>query len=310
MTRNQEADLRVVAVKEGLHALVLTATLRNENLYWWTGPLGISESWHRSGVTGTKVESQHRLVGKREPLKEFKGKRRLCTTSCEATGLDWSYKPKADSATRKTLKLELGEFPGTADLWAIENGRKDLVESVLSEYAYWQEILGTVHIDETQPQLLVVAWSLDRQQQELFQQSIVSQGFPPGKLTAIVTGPGPPIGPVRTMPLDDASSTYSRVLDISDWEVHAIPVVGEGVSVFTFECVLSGEPGTYDLTAEIIGPSGTCDKLGPSQVTVPVASVLNYTLQADLKTAGPGSYTLHLSVGDNELGVFPFEVVA
>ena len=200
--KQQRAELRVALQRKGRHALLYSASISGFDLYCsahsGTTHHRLESSYHESGKTHTKVgHDAYRLDdGWERDLASFKGYRRLYSGSAAPDGLTWTYKPKKDSASRKTLVLDLDHVDlWIVDLWMIEKHRLDLVLRVLDRGCDF-EIVDHARIDWTQPWLYAVAW---RPTDELV--SGLRDSLPPGmKLSALATG-GPPVGPIRSFKL-------------------------------------------------------------------------------------------------------------
>ncbi len=82
----------------------------------------------------------------------------------ELQGLKWGYQPKPDSATRRTVTLDVEALnvPSfTSELWALEPGKPELVDAVFEEYEQAAGmVLAHVSADWCTPNLLAVAWTL------------------------------------------------------------------------------------------------------------------------------------------------------
>lgn len=201
----QRAELRVALQRRGLHALLFSATINGLDLYSvaHSDPSRhmLRTSYHESGKNFTHVgHGAYRLDdGWERRLASFKGLRRLFSGSIAPDDLTWTYKPKRDSARRKTLVIDLERIDlWIVDLWMIEKHRLDLVLRILDRGRDF-EILDHARIDWTQPWLYAVAW---RPTEELV--SGLRDSLPPGvKLAALATG-GPPVGPIRSFKMPRA----------------------------------------------------------------------------------------------------------
>jgi hypothetical protein len=74
----------------------------------------------------------------------------------------WGYKPKPDTAYRKTAVLNAPvRVPSTIDFWLLEAGRTDLADAILQDTFRAQnlDVFATLHIDATSPQMFVVVWA-------------------------------------------------------------------------------------------------------------------------------------------------------
>ena len=144
--------------------------LRGHDLYYGT-PLqqermSFSSSYHDSGKTYLHTPVGQRPGKSTTPLAQFAGKRELGTSSGDLRLLRWDYKPKPDTSTRRTLVLDVTKLPRplrswTVALWGVEHGREDLVDEIVSGGVYGNmPVLGHLHADWTEPELVVVLWTL------------------------------------------------------------------------------------------------------------------------------------------------------
>ena len=97
----QEAHLRVVLHNEGRHQLMCGADLRGFDLY--AGPAGfknmLRSSWHETGQVHLHTPVGRKIGPPRIRPEQFQGNVKLFSGGY--TGIDWSYRPKLDSSTRR-----------------------------------------------------------------------------------------------------------------------------------------------------------------------------------------------------------------
>ncbi|MEQ1844714.1 MAG: hypothetical protein ABL983_03950 [Nitrospira sp.] len=160
----QEAHLRVVQHHEGRYQLLFFADLLDFDLY--AGPHGVQNvlrsSWHETGQVHIHTPEGRKLGPPRVMPQHFEGTAKLYSGGY--TGPDWSYRPKPDSLTRRTLILDKRSIERslTLDIWAIEAMRDDLVAEVLAEYsgARGIDLVSHATVAGTRPQLMAVAGTL------------------------------------------------------------------------------------------------------------------------------------------------------
>jgi hypothetical protein len=160
----QKAHLRVALHDNGKYQLVLRADIRGFDIYAgppWPKDL-LRSSWHESGKVHIHTPVG-RDIGKPKVRPEsFTGKAQLYQGGY--SGLDWSYMPKPDSKTRRTLLIEKEASSRSLNcaIWAIERNRSDLWKEVLAEYDGSRGLVLVSHIaiDWTQPSLLAVVSTL------------------------------------------------------------------------------------------------------------------------------------------------------
>jgi len=207
-SKKQRAELRIVARRGISHALMLRVTLTGHDLYCSvhdaTGSQLLRSTYHASGKlwmhaydSGVRMDD-----GTAVPLASFRGVERAWCTAFVADNLKWGYRPTPDSPIRRNLLLDAAAMPEvwSVDLWVIEHGRLDLVARTLDSYNGGLADLISYRIcDWSQPQLLAAAWTPSQLVADSFQR-YADEHLPPGRVVATVAGPGPPIGPIRTVP--------------------------------------------------------------------------------------------------------------
>ena len=207
-TAKQRAELRVVVRRGDAYALCLRATLAGYDLYCSVHDREdkqvLRSTHHASGKAHTYVyDGAVRLNdGWTVPLCDFRGIQRIWGTAPDLESLDWRYRPKKNSRIRRNLLLDLAEMPQmwSVDLWIIEHGRLNLVAETLASYnGGLADLISFSICDWAQPQLLAVSWSPSQAVTDSFQR-YAADHLPPGKLVATVIGPGPPVGPPKTVP--------------------------------------------------------------------------------------------------------------
>ncbi len=218
----QKAELRVVVARGGRYGVIIRATLKDEDLYCGVDkePQGelLRTSYHKSGMGHTYPLGKARVIDPpRVPLKDFKGKVRFWSSSPDLDGLDWSYRPKPNSQFRTTLTLELSSLPDlwSADMWAIEKGRPELLAETLSSYeATHRSVLHHCLVDHTHPQLLAVAWALDQHMLDSLHRH-VAKTLPPGSkvVDLVAAADGSPIVNVQ-VPAQPGRKARSELIRI------------------------------------------------------------------------------------------------
>ena len=161
-TRAQEAQLRVaIAVTDGRHGLVWSATLHGHDLYAGTADQAFQFAYHESGKGHVHFSRRKdRLVMPPSvPIAHIAGAQKVGGWAVERP--KWGYKPKPDTAYRKTAVLHeiSGLCPPTIDLWLLEANRSDLADGILHRISRDGDILATLHIDAAVPELFAVVWA-------------------------------------------------------------------------------------------------------------------------------------------------------
>lgn len=160
----QEAHLRVVLQDEGKYQLMLFADLVNFDLY--AGPHGVRNklrsSWHETGKVHIHTPAGRQIGPPRVMPENFTGRNRLYSGG--RMGNDWSYRPKPDSSTRRTLLVDKSSVMRgcSCDIWAVEKGREELIEQVLGEYesSNGLELVSFLSVAWTRPRLMAVVSTL------------------------------------------------------------------------------------------------------------------------------------------------------
>ena len=165
------------------HSLLLAATHSGTDLYCslqgLAGPM-LTSSYHQSGKGHTKVPGKIRLLDDDTvSLALFRGRVRLWKGQWPMDELDWNYKLRRDSDTRRSLVLEFDELSGSwsVEIWAIEACRSDLVDETLDEGEHIEPRFAHVLISWTQPQLLAVARSMRQKHLDAFRKSVEEHLF-------------------------------------------------------------------------------------------------------------------------------------
>ena len=163
-TSSQKAHLRIALHDNGKYQLVLRANVDGFDIY--AGPHGMKNllrsSWHETGKVHIHTPIGRELGKPQVRPESFTGKAKLYQGAY--IGPDWSYRPKSDSAVRRTLLIEKPRDgrPLNCAIWAIEQGRIDLVNEVLTEYDGSRGLALVAHAatEWTQPSLLAVVSTL------------------------------------------------------------------------------------------------------------------------------------------------------
>jgi hypothetical protein len=146
----------------GRHALLLHAEIVGDHLYCGSPVLGesVRASYHADGKCHVYWPGGREIGTRGAPLRQLRGKHLMCGGSIGMLHiLDWTYRVVPDRKhRRKTVVLDLDDVSQLASLslWAIEQGRQDLVNEVLTNPQLVP--LAHAHSDWSQPQLLVVLW--------------------------------------------------------------------------------------------------------------------------------------------------------
>lgn len=159
-------DLRVAVQDQSGRVALLVAASLNKNELYISSPMpagpDLRQSMHASGKGHVHTPAGRLLHGEGAPLGDFTGKRQLWSAAADLDLLSWTYKPKPDKKSRRTLMLRSSyfgvDYPScTVALVGVEQGRADLVDEALADYPV---VIDSVLLDHAQPQLLAVAWTL------------------------------------------------------------------------------------------------------------------------------------------------------
>ena len=160
----QEAHLRIAIHDSGKYQLILFADLVGFDLC--AGPHGarnlLRSSWHETGKVHVHTPAGRLIGAPRVMPEKFVGKSMLYSGGF--TGTDWSYRPKPDSPSRRTLLIEKAQTERALNcvIWGVERGRDDLVNEVIAEYdgSKGLELVSHITVDWTQPQLVATVSTL------------------------------------------------------------------------------------------------------------------------------------------------------
>ncbi len=169
-SKQQAADLRIVVRAGNDYAVAFYARLQGNDLYY--GPrlsVGRSDlfkaSYHENGKRHLRVPTRGgpSISEPSVPLAKVKGKKRLGASSGDQKMLEWGYKPKLDSPTRRTKILDAEDInvpSWTTELWALEPGRPELVEEAIKFYSPGGVVVDYLLAEWPSPNLLIVIWTL------------------------------------------------------------------------------------------------------------------------------------------------------
>ena len=170
--KSQAAELRVALELDGKHALIAQANLKGGDIYCGAPSRPVKgkkreivrSSFHAGGPTrlhrfGLTTLAGH--FGMRSD--EVKGAV-LLSQGGPGGMLDWTYKVRADSSTRKTLVLQCDRrIAGSTSIsyWAIESGIADPMKAALElDRLGPMDVVGQVVSDWTVPQVMILVMVL------------------------------------------------------------------------------------------------------------------------------------------------------
>lgn len=152
-------NLRIVAHRDGEHALIgwvnVDTRLGEVKFAGQMGDVAVwRHSYHESGVRTyyplPDVVVERAPAG--PPAGQFVGRERLAMRKMPLGAATWEYRPKPRHTNLIVGATDVCEV----DVWIIEAGRHDLVESTIAGYPH---VLRTALLDECDPMVLAVAWS-------------------------------------------------------------------------------------------------------------------------------------------------------
>jgi hypothetical protein len=170
--KSQAAELRVALELDGKHALIAQANIKGGDIYCGTPRRPVKgkkrqivrTSFHARGPTRLHRFGLSTLAGHlgMKP-DEVKGAV-LLSRGGPGGSLDWTYKVRADSSTRKTLVLQCDRrIAGSTSIsyWAIESGIADPVKAALKLGRLGpMDVVGQVISDWTVPQVMILVMVL------------------------------------------------------------------------------------------------------------------------------------------------------
>jgi hypothetical protein len=93
--------------------------------------------------------------------------------------LQWGYKPKPDSFTRRTLIIDLEDLAKLKEwgieLWALEPGQPQLVTEVLNSYNPGGVAIAHVVADWCTPNLIGILWTLTPEASAALDKAILNE---------------------------------------------------------------------------------------------------------------------------------------
>jgi hypothetical protein len=166
----QNLELRVLLFDGQQYAVYSRLSVRGHDIYTGSGAHFdgreiFRHSHHASGQTHLRVADKIVSREERQRPASISGRLQLSAVSNTLPGLDWTYKPKKESRTRRNVIIDMRSLtvPSfTAEVWAIEPGQRSQVDAVLAEFQN-AKIITHDHIDWTAPEFVIVAWSLPEQ---------------------------------------------------------------------------------------------------------------------------------------------------
>jgi hypothetical protein len=155
----REVELRVaLRGVAGRAALVLHAQIVGDELFYGSPfmGLGIRASYHADGKCHVYHPGGRSIAPPRAPLRQLRGSHLLSSGGMSMLHmLDWNYRIVSDKPNRRrtlVVDIDVVDSPTNVSLWAVEHGRHDLVEDVLSRPHF--NILDHVVTEWTNPMLL------------------------------------------------------------------------------------------------------------------------------------------------------------
>jgi hypothetical protein len=182
--RPRGAELRLFLRDGKSLALAWQATLRpTGDLYAGRPRLERGDdmrgSFHASGAAHFHYFGQRILLDRLPmPMTAVQGTMKIVSSSVAGDIWRDDIEPR-DSARRRTLVLDLTAYPvpyhsWQVTLWAVEAGRRDLAEALKSPGH--GAILGRMHADWTDPQLVAVVTSIDVDTFETIARALEAEG--------------------------------------------------------------------------------------------------------------------------------------
>jgi hypothetical protein len=170
--KSQAAELRVALELDGKYALIAQANLKGGDIYCGTPSRPVKgkkreivrSSLHAGGPTRLHRFGLTTLAG-HFGMRPDEVKGAVLLSQGDPGGrLDWIYKVRADSSTRKTLVLQCDRrIAGITSIsyWAIESGIADPVKAALELGRFpAMDVVGQVVSDWTVPQVMILVMVL------------------------------------------------------------------------------------------------------------------------------------------------------
>ena len=163
----QKAALRVVVTDGNDHGLFWQASLSGYDVY--SGPPRIPQgdilrhSHHETGQTHLHLPDRRVAESQNTSLKSIAGKLRIAGPLSGTIKTD-GYRCKQDNKWRRTFVVDVRNLAVrnlSVELWAVEKARPDLIGEITSDtYDDFRLLVGSIHADWTDPELLAPIWTL------------------------------------------------------------------------------------------------------------------------------------------------------
>jgi hypothetical protein len=183
--QKQKAELRIVFRAANAHAVAFYARLQGYDVYCGPrlnfGNEVFRTSYHESGKSHLRIPtSKRRTINEPSiPLVQIRGKKRLAAGGSTLNMLNWGYKPKLDSSTRRTLMIDLEEViklkEWGIELWALEPNQPQLVTEVLNSYIPGGVAIAHVIADWCTPNLIAIVWTLTPESSAALDRAILEE---------------------------------------------------------------------------------------------------------------------------------------
>jgi hypothetical protein len=155
----------------------------------------LTSSHHRTGLRHTYVDGRnYRIIDDpAQPIADFRGFERRWSGSNEADALDWTYRLKPDSKTRKNVIVDLDDATElwSIDLWFIEPYRVDFLLKIRDSYHSDLRIFSEGGLTKTIPWIHAIASThTDEALREMYES--MAPELRGAKFVASVIASGPP----------------------------------------------------------------------------------------------------------------------
>lgn len=164
----QKIEIRVILFDGEKYAVYFRVSVNGYDIYTGSGSMNANEvfkgSYHSSGQRHLKVLEKMVSKGQLPRPEEVSEPVQVAASSQSIQNLNWGYKIKRETKSRKNLVMDLRgmlDVPSfTAELWALPASEERIAEAVLKRYKGKGRLLAKLLISSVKPTFLLFVWTL------------------------------------------------------------------------------------------------------------------------------------------------------